>query len=154
MNPNLVYITNSSSSSTVSSPTGTGMVFKMDYANPAAHTYNSCTPGVCQDLTQNLPNATTGTDSLGVERGSNGGLYFASDFGGVWYSNNATRTLGGGGWTQLGTGLPNVLFNGLEINYLNNKIRVGSSGRGAWEGDLATGCIQPPPTPGPLALAR
>ena len=119
------------------------MVFKVDDTNPAANTYNVCTSGTCWDLTQNLPNALAGADNLGVERGSNGGLYFASDFG-VWFSNNVTRELGGLGWTLLGSGLPNTGFNGLEINYVNNRVRVGSFGRGVWEGNLHSGCTRPP----------
>ncbi|MBW8877040.1 MAG: hypothetical protein JF614_18905 [Acidobacteria bacterium] len=142
-NPDVVYIANSSSSRNSTSLTGTNMVFKVDYTNPAAHTYNVCTSGICWDLTQNLPNALAGADNLGVERGSNGGLYFASDFG-VWFSNNGTRALGGVGWTLLGSGLPNTGFNGLEINYVNNKVRVGSFGRGVWEADLHSGCTEPP----------
>jgi hypothetical protein len=146
VDPDVVYIANSSSSAFTTNPTGAGMVFKVDYTNPAAQTYNACTPGVCWDLTQNLPNATSGSDALAVERGSNGRLYFASDFG-VYESDNATRALGGSGWTQLGTGLPNTGYNGVEINYVNGMVRAGSEGRGAWEHELLTGCVQPPAAP-------
>ncbi len=40
------------------------------------------------------------------------------------------------GWSLIGTNLPHVGSNGLEINYQVNKIRVGLYGRGAWEHDL------------------
>jgi photosystem II stability/assembly factor-like uncharacterized protein len=146
VNPDIVYIANSSSNRNSSSLTGAGMVFKVDYTNPAAQVYGVCTPGICKDLTQNLPNATAGSDSLGVDKGGNGSLYFASDFG-VWYSSNVTRATGGSGWKLLGSGLPNTADNGLEINYVNKKVRVASFGRGVWEADLAAGCIQPPSQP-------
>lgn len=142
-NPDVVYIANSSTSIFSANPTGSGMIFKVDYTNPAAVTAGTCPPSVCQDLTQNLPNARTGQNDLAVEQGSNGGLYFATDYG-VYYSNNASRALGGLGWIPWGTGLPNTGYNGAEINYKNNKLRVASYGRGLWESDLATGCTAPP----------
>jgi len=33
-------------------------------------------------------------------------------------------------------GLPNVIVSELEINYINNKIRAGTYGRGLWESDI------------------
>jgi hypothetical protein len=143
-NPDVVYISNGSSSIFTSSPTGSAMVFKVDYTHPAAVTAGTCTPGVCLDLTQNLPNGTTGQNDLAVEQGSNGRLYLATDYG-VFSSDNASRALGGAGWAPWGTGLPNTGFNGAEVNYRNNKLRVASYGRGLWEADLATGCTEPPP---------
>jgi Concanavalin A-like lectin/glucanases superfamily len=145
-NPDVVYIANSSSSSSSSSLTGSAMVFKVDYTNPAAHTAGTCTPGLCWDLTQNLPNATTGQNDLAVEQGSNDRIYFATDFG-LWTSTKATRALGGSGWALWGSGLPNTNYNGLEINYVNNKLRAAANGRGLWEADLPSGCTEPPPTP-------
>lgn len=142
VDPNIVYIANSSSSINSPNPTGAGMIFKLDYTNPKLHTQYVCSKKVCWDLTQNLPNATTGQDALALELGSNSGLYFATDFG-LWYSNNATRALGNG-WTQMTPNLPNVEYNGLEINYKNNRIRAASTGRGVWEADLQVGCVEPP----------
>jgi hypothetical protein len=141
--PNIVYISNSSSSNFSPNLYGTGMIFKVDYTNPAAHTQYTCGTGICSDLTQNLPNATVGADSLALERGSNSRLYFTPDFGGIWVSDNATRALGNG-WAQLCPNLPNTSYSGLEINYVNNKIRAASSGRGVWEADLQVGCVAPP----------
>ncbi|MFQ3238206.1 MAG: xyloglucan-specific exo-beta-1,4-glucanase [Olleya marilimosa] len=36
-------------------------------------------------------------------------------------------------WTKLGQGLPNVVINDLEINYTQDKLVVGTYGRGLWE---------------------
>jgi hypothetical protein len=132
--PNINYITYGSSINTSSSPTGDDMVFRVDYTIPSLSTYNTCVVGVCEDLTQNLPNGSAGGDALAVERGSDRGLYIATDYG-VWFSNEASRsTLAG--WSQLGTNLPYVGYGGIFINYQANKVRVGSFGRGAWEHDL------------------
>jgi hypothetical protein len=148
VNPNIVYLTNSSSSSFSNVPIGSHMVFKMDYTNPGLHTSNVCTPGICEDLTQNLPNGYTGQDTLAVEQNSNGGIYLGTDFG-VYYSDNASRAPAGGGWTQLGTALPNVGSSGMSINMHSRTVRVGTNGRGAWEHELvstaSTTCTAPPP---------
>jgi hypothetical protein len=147
VNPNIVYVTNSSSSALSGNVTGTNMVFKVDYSNPSLHTYNVCTPLICEDLTQNLPNAYTGQDTLAVEQSSNGGIYLGTDFG-VFYSDNASRATGNG-WTQLGTTLPNIGSNGMAINALSRTVRVGTNGRGMWEHNLvatsSTSCASAPP---------
>ena len=36
-------------------------------------------------------------------------------------------------WAKLGEGLPNVVINDLEINYTQDKLVVGTYGRGLWE---------------------
>jgi len=134
-NPNIVYIAYSSSSAQSVSTTGSEMVFKVDYTNPALMLpLYSCPASVCSDLTQNLPNGGGGGDGLVVERGTNGGLYYVGDYG-MWHSDKASlSTLNG--WSKLGSGLPNTSYNGAMINYRANKIRVASFGRGAWEHDL------------------
>jgi len=147
VNPNIVYITNSSSSALSSSVTGANMVFKVDYTNPSLHTYNVCTPMLCEDLTQNLPNGYAGQDTLAVEQNSNGGIYLGTDFG-VYYSDNASRATGSG-WTQLGTAFPNAISSGMAISALSRTVRVGTNGRGVWEHDLvatkSTTCTTAPP---------
>ncbi|HEV8432763.1 MAG TPA: LamG-like jellyroll fold domain-containing protein [Thermoanaerobaculia bacterium] len=147
VNPNIVYIANSSSSAFSNSATGTHMLFKVDYTNPALHTYNACTPGLCEDLTQNLPNAYTGQDTLAVEQNSNGGIYFGTDFG-VFYSDQSSRAAGSG-WAELGTSLPHAGSSGVAINTPSRMVRVGTNGRGVWEHDLVstalTSCTPPPP---------
>lgn len=66
--------------------------------------------------------------SLVNERGSNGGFYLGTTLG-VYYTNNTLPN-----W-QYYVG-PNNSIMDLEINYTNNKLRIGSYGRGAWECDL------------------
>lgn len=73
-----------------------------------------------------------------LEKGSNGGIYAATDAG-VYYANNTTldyTNVANCFWTKLGTNLPNVPATGLEINYQVNKLRVATAGRGIWEHDL------------------
>lgn len=121
LNPEIVYYTFSGYASTSGN-----MVFKADYTT-------STTFPTITNLSYNLPQ--TQVSSLVQEKGSNGAIYVATDFG-VYYINNefiANTTY----WHSLGTGLPNVNVNdGLEINYEINRIRVGTFGRGVWEHDL------------------
>lgn len=142
VNPNIVYITNSSSAPSTS-VTGANMVFKVDYSNP----FSVCTPALCEDITQNLPNAPMGQDTLTVEQNSNGGIYLGTNFG-VFYSDNVSRA-SGSGWTTLGTALPNTGSMGLAINGPSRTVLVGTYGRGVWEHDLvattSTTCTQAPP---------
>lgn len=75
-------------------------------------------------------------NSLVMELGSNGGIYVSTDIG-VFYANNTTIIPNGTCvWTELGTNLPHIPLGMLEINYVGNKIRVGTPGRGIWEHDL------------------
>jgi hypothetical protein len=147
VNPNIVYITSSSSSALSSNVTGAHMVFKVDYTNPSLHTYNVCTPVLCEDITQNLPNAYTGQDSLAVEQNSNGGIYIGTEFG-VFYSDSRSRA-SGNGWAPLGTALPHAGSSGMAINMHSHTVRVGTNGRGVWEHGLvastSTSCTPAPP---------
>jgi len=122
IDPEILYVAFQASSASPSSTIGSGMIFRCRGT------------GNCVDITQNLPNATTGRDSLAIATDGTGGLYYVCDFG-SFYSNDATRNAGNG-WRPLGTLLPNTPFNGIEINDINKKVRVASQGRGAWEHDL------------------
>ncbi|MBW6492607.1 MAG: T9SS type A sorting domain-containing protein [Lentimicrobium sp.] len=66
-----------------------------------------------------------------VEKGWNDGLYVATDIG-VYYRNSTMSQ-----WEPFMTNLPNVAVSELEINYLSNKIKAGTYGRGLWESPLA-----------------
>lgn len=51
---------------------------------------------------------------------------------GVYFSTD-----GGTTWDKLGANLPNVIVNDLKINYLANKLFVGTYGRGMWSIDIS-----------------
>ncbi len=106
--------------------------------------FSSSTP-IITDMTSNLPNVNC--TALELEKGSDGGLYFASDGVGVLYTNNKLFNQNSNtAWIPFDNNLPYVPINGLEINYIANKIRAGTFGRGAWESGL--NC----PNAGPLNL--
>lgn len=161
-NEDIVYIAFSANNDEFSfcpSPNQDIMVTKMDYSDlsvydPVPLCGFDCATGCgggpcpCYDFTMNLPNTFTARHCLVYEKGSNGGLYLATDFG-VYYTNNerienynplmpedpdlqANTT----GWVRLGNGLPGVVPNGMEVNYEINRLRVGFFGRGVWEHDL------------------
>lgn len=85
------------------------------------------------DLTNNLTGMPA--TALELEKGSDGGLYYACDAG-VYYTNNKLLLTPTNSWVLFGNNLPHCRINGMEINYKSNKIRVGLWGRGAWEASL------------------
>ncbi|MHB8400834.1 MAG: T9SS type A sorting domain-containing protein [Bacteroidia bacterium] len=117
--------------------------------NPTDKIYNvSINPStntiISNNITADLP-AQADATAIVREKGSNGGLYVATDMG-VYYTNNsyinayiAAGTLPV--WQAFNTNLPNahVSYGGstLLINYAKNTIRVGTYGRGIWESNLA-----------------
>lgn len=144
----IVYLSYSSSTALPTNQTGDQMVFRMDYSDLGAYSGIPCDCSIdpCEDITMNLPNTFAGLNTLTFEKGSNGGIYFATEFG-LYYTNNERIDKYAGwvdpdnpfntsGWVKLGTGLPHVGINGAEINYEINRIRVGTRGRGVWEHDL------------------
>ncbi len=75
-------------------------------------------------------------------RGSDDGLFVGTRSGGVYCRDTQT-----GDWSPFvnavpDTGLPNINVAELEINYVANKLRVGTYGRGLWESTL-NGCLAP-----------
>ncbi len=110
-------------------------LYKIDYTNPT--TALSTMLDISGDpSTGGLPDLPI--NSVVLELGSNGGIYISTDIG-IYYANNTTIFIGGTStsvWTKLGTNLPNIPLGNLEINYVANKIRVTSLGRGIWEHDL------------------
>jgi len=123
-NPDITYISYGSASNLGPNATGTEMVYKMDYTNPSIISSYDCTNHPCAtvcatgctDLTQNLPSTGVGNDAFALEKGSDGGMYIATDFG-VYYTNNKYLA-NGTGWQKFGANLPNVECRGLEINYV------------------------------------
>jgi len=128
--PNILYISYSSSSVNMQTSIGTEMLFRSDYSDINNPLFTPLT-GITNNA---LPNTGVGAQAFTLERGSNGGMYMATDIG-VFYTNNELMD-NGQEWTPFGLHLPRVECKGLEINYKVNKIRTGLNGRGLWEHDL------------------
>ncbi|MBS1645933.1 MAG: T9SS type A sorting domain-containing protein [Bacteroidetes bacterium] len=93
------------------------------------------------NITNGLPDYAV--QSIISEKGSDGGLYIATN-GGVFYTNNKfILSNPTNSWQAFNTGLPNVSANPIgfartmEINYKSNTISLGTFGRGVWESQLA-----------------
>ncbi len=69
--------------------------------------------------------------SLVYEKGSNDGIYAGTDIGGVYYRNKSMN-----GWISYGIDLPHAYIVQMEINKIENTIRVGTKGRGIWKTNL------------------
>lgn len=102
----------------ISGYTGTQKVYKS--TNAGATWTNITATG--------LPN--TPANCIEVENNSVSGMYVGTDLG-VYYRNDTMAA-----WIPFNNGLPNVIVNELEINYMVGKIRAGTYGRGLWESDL------------------
>lgn len=88
------------------------------------------------DITGNLENCGIGGAkdyTMIVEKGTHEGIYI-STFCGVFYLHGDDLDAGNFNWQEIGTGLPNVKKNGIKANYQINMMRVGTFGRGLWEG--------------------
>lgn len=99
--------------------------------------FTATTPTVI-DLTSNFPvTAFQERDCMVIEKGSDGGIYVATDLGAIFYTNNKLLASSpNDAWIQFGSNYPHLHTNGLEINYKANKIRAVPYGRGVWEADL------------------
>jgi photosystem II stability/assembly factor-like uncharacterized protein len=69
-------------------------------------------------------------NSIVCQKGNPEILYIATDIG-VFYFDAYSND-----WQPYNDGLPTVIVSELEINYLSNKLRAGTFGRGIWEADL------------------
>lgn len=127
----LVYFSYSSNIQNYNTLIGQEMFYSVDYSS----TNNCILDTNCFNLTGDLPNAATGKFSTTLEKGSNEGVYFSTNFG-VYFSNKNMTTGSEKNWVNIGGNLPNVIPFGLEINYKINKIRIAYHGRGVWEHDL------------------
>ena len=83
------------------------------------------------NITGSLPNVPT--HQIRFRTGSTKGELFLGTDVGVYY-----WTSDKGDWERLGTGLPNVIVNDIEIHYGTNKLRAATYGRGIWEFGLQT----------------
>ncbi|MEI7596849.1 MAG: T9SS type A sorting domain-containing protein [Bacteroidota bacterium] len=68
--------------------------------------------------------------SITHDEHSNGAIYLGTEIG-IYYTDSTMTQ-----WVEYNDGLPNVIVNELEINYVNNKLRAATYGRGIWESDL------------------
>ncbi len=90
-----------------------------------------------QDITSNLPDVSFTTIEL--YKNANDGIYVGSNLG-VWY-RDASMTQ----WVNFSQGLPiDASINEIEIAYdinnpINDRIRVGTYGRGVWSSDVWRG---------------
>ncbi|RKZ04416.1 hypothetical protein DRQ25_17100, partial [Candidatus Fermentibacteria bacterium] len=162
---NVIYLARSSTTATgpdpSTDPLANEMVFRMDYSDLSLYVDinnngNLLQPNdqfnrdglPCQDITMNLPNTFIHGDGLEYEKGTDGGIYIATQFG-VYFTNNqriadfnptppvdADDQNNTSGWVRVGDGFPHVPPSGMEINYIANRIRVGTYGRGTWEHNL------------------
>jgi len=80
------------------------------------------------NYSQGLPNLPV--NCIVYEKNTNDALYAGTDAG-VFYRNAFMSQ-----WISFNTGLPNVIVNELEIQYMSRKLRAGTYGRGLWESHL------------------
>jgi hypothetical protein len=123
-NSDIVYLCYSNSLDELEWPLSKQLIYKIDYT--------SVTTPIFTDITKNLPYTFTGSYCLEYERGSDGVLYIATDYG-IFTTNNQLLTTSDS-WQTVGVGFPHCASSqGIEINYPKNLLRVGTGGRGAWE---------------------
>jgi hypothetical protein len=110
LTPTKVYITTSNSTNNVCVSTNSGSSFTA--------------------ITAGLP--ALAARSIVADDAANEGLYVGMNQG-VYYRNNVNTT-----WVLLGTGLPQVAINDLELQKAAGKLRIATYGRGIWETDVVT----------------
>jgi len=124
-NPDIIFMAYTNSSNESRFPYANEMIYKIDYTNTSNPVFTDISYN-------NFPYTVARENSIAVEKGSNGGVYVATEFG-VYYTNNEMLNVTGNEWKLVGTELPHVPSHGLEINYISNSLRVGTRGRGVWE---------------------
>ncbi|MFM8569453.1 MAG: hypothetical protein ACKOB6_07620, partial [Candidatus Kapaibacterium sp.] len=80
------------------------------------------------NISGSLPNIPM--NCITFEAGSLSGMYLGTDIG-VYYRNNTMND-----WVSYDDGLPNVPVEDIEIFTAGEKVRVGTYGRGLWQGDV------------------
>ncbi|MBM2813835.1 MAG: glycosyl hydrolase [Ignavibacteria bacterium] len=80
------------------------------------------------NISGNIPNIPV--NSIVFRPGGNNSIYIGTDFGVLYCDNNDSN------WFPLGTGLPNVIVNELEIHNGTGKLQAATYGRGIWEIEL------------------
>ncbi len=87
------------------------------------------------NLSQGLPNIPA--NCVTFENNDEGSIYLGTDLG-VFYRDSLNPE-----WIPFNAGLPNVIVNDLEINYVNRKLRAATYGRGVWETPLFSDLVPP-----------
>lgn len=72
-----------------------------------------------------------------IENNAVHGVYIGTDLG-VFYKDDSNPS-----WVSFNFNLPNVIVNELEINYINNKLRAATYGRGVWESPVYGALVAP-----------
>lgn len=125
LNPSKVWITTTASSGNVL------------VSSDAGATFTSISAG--------LPSMAA--RSIVVDNNAEESIYVGMNIG-VYYKDNVNTA-----WVLLGSGLPNVAVNEIEINEISGKLRVGTYGRGVWETDLVV-LQQPCNAPASLSVSN
>lgn len=81
------------------------------------------------NISYNLPNVPTA--AIATDSSNPGALFLGTDMG-MYYTDSTTPNT----WAKYSVGLPNVIVDGIDINYTNRKVRAATYGRGLWECDL------------------
>ncbi|MDX9757619.1 MAG: T9SS type A sorting domain-containing protein [Bacteroidota bacterium] len=95
------------------------------------------------DISGDLPDIPA--NAIIPSRTDSNAVFLATDLG-VWYTTN-----GGENWKQYGNGLPNVVCYDMKLTP-ENRLIVGTYGRGVWSVDAITSSGTTPPAPADLAL--
>lgn len=72
-----------------------------------------------------------------IENNAVHSVYIGTDLG-VFYKDDTNPS-----WVTFNFNLPNVIVNELEINYINNKLRAATYGRGIWESPVYGDLVAP-----------
>ncbi len=87
------------------------------------------------NISNGLPNLPV--NCVVIEDNNEHSIYVGTDAG-VYYRDDITNR-----WLRFNAGLPNVIVNDLEINYVNRKLRAGTYGRGVWETPVYSDLVKP-----------
>ena len=87
------------------------------------------------NISNGLPNVPV--NCVVIENNSIHGTYIGTDIG-VFYKDDNNPA-----WSSFNYNLPNVIVTELEINYINNKLRSATYGRGVWESPLYGDLVPP-----------
>lgn len=109
------------------SATGNTMYASVKAYNDGNKVFKTIDGGVTwENISGDLPNILI-KKVLFKQNQTNENIFVGTELG-VYFTTN-----GGVNWSKLGTNFPNVIVNDIKINYLSDKLYVGTYGRGMWE---------------------